>query len=231
MTFRTEVLDARPAKLGGARRSRRAPAKVGNVDATRVLDFVLSIALLIFMAPLLLVICAAVKLQDGGPVFFAHERIRDQGRRFRCLKFRTMASNAEARLATLLSTCPTSRVEWERDHKLRNDPRITPMGGFLRRSSLDELPQLFNILKGDMSLVGPRPIVAAEISRYGRWYRHYCSVKPGLTGLWQVSGRNDVSYRRRVVLDVLYARHRSVLLYARILLKTIPTVLLRDGAY
>jgi exopolysaccharide production protein ExoY len=231
MTFRTDVLDARPTSFGGARQVRRALSHAGSVSATRVLDIVLSLALIVFVAPLVLLICGIVKLYDGGPVLFAQERKGLGGRRFRCLKFRTMAMDAERQLTTLLASCPTSRAEWARDHKLKSDPRITPMGAFLRRSSLDELPQLLNILKGDMSLVGPRPIVEGEVGRYGRWYRHYCSVKPGLTGLWQVSGRNNVSYRRRVALDVLYARRRSLLLYFRILLVTIPSVLQRDGAY
>src|SRR5439155_5109228 len=119
---------------------------------------------------------------------------------------------AEQRLAELLASDPQAREEWERDHKLRKDPRITPLGLFLRRSSLDELPQLINVMLGEMSLVGPRPIVEAEVVRYGRRFRHYCSVKPGLTGLWQVSGRNDVSYRTRVAMDCLYARNKTPLL-------------------
>ena len=126
---------------------------------------------------------------------------------------------------------PELRREWETTFKLRRDPRITALGAFLRKSSLDELPQLFNILKGEMSVVGPRPIVAAEVARYGRWYRDYCNVRPGLTGLWQVSGRNDVNYRRRVALDVAYARRRSLGLYLKIIIATVPAVLLRNGSY
>ena len=126
---------------------------------------------------------------------------------------------------------PIARLEWEKDHKLRNDPRITRLGSFLRKSSLDELPQLFNVLRGEMSLVGPRPIVDAEVVRYGRYFADYCSVRPGITGLWQISGRNDVSYRRRVALDVAFARARSRSLYVRILAGTVPSVLVRRGSY
>jgi lipopolysaccharide/colanic/teichoic acid biosynthesis glycosyltransferase len=142
-----------------------------------------------------------------------------------------MAADAEARLAEVLRNDPEARAEWDRDRKLKNDPRITPLGDFLRRSSLDELPQLFNVLRGEMSLVGPRPIVFDEAVKYGRHFRHYCAVKPGITGLWQVSGRNDVSYRARVALDSLYARKKSAVLDGWILLATIPAVLCRRGSY
>jgi exopolysaccharide production protein ExoY len=170
-------------------------------------------------------------VQDGGPVVFAHRRIGRDGRHFRCLKFRSMAVDAEERLAELLARDPQARDEWERDHKLRNDPRVTKLGAFLRKSSLDELPQLVNVLKGEMSLVGPRPIVDAEAPKYGRRFRHYCAVKPGITGLWQVSGRNDTSYRARVAMDCVYAARRNALLDARIMLATIPAVLLSRGSY
>jgi lipopolysaccharide/colanic/teichoic acid biosynthesis glycosyltransferase len=142
-----------------------------------------------------------------------------------------MLVDSDARLRQLLAESPEARAEWERDHKLRNDPRITALGSFLRRSSLDELPQLFNVLTGEMSLVGPRPIVTAEVKRYGRRFGHYCSVRPGITGLWQVSGRNDVSYRRRVAIDTCYAQRQSLALDLRILVATIPSVLLRKGSY
>ena len=150
---------------------------------------------------------------------------------FKCLKFRSMLVDADRRLQELLAQDPVARAEWERDHKLRDDPRITALGSFLRRSSVDEIPQLFNVLRGEMSLVGPRPIVAAEVPRYRRYINHYCSVTPGITGLWQVSGRNDVSYRRRVALDVTYARSKSLLFDLKILAATVPAVLLRKGSY
>jgi exopolysaccharide production protein ExoY len=194
-------------------------------------NFLLALALFIFILPLLALIAMAVFCQDEGPVVFAHKRVGRNGRPFSCLKFRSMAADAEARLAQLLRTDPAARAEWERDHKLKNDPRITPLGAFLRRSSLDELPQLFNVLRGEMSLVGPRPIVFDETAKYGRHFRDYCAVKPGITGLWQISGRNDVSYRARVAMDSLYARRKSPVLDAWILLATIPAVLCRRGSY
>ncbi|QUD87014.1 sugar transferase [Phenylobacterium montanum] len=202
-----------------------------TLDLEFLINLVLASALLVFFAPLMLGVAAAVFLQDGGPVIFAHRRVGRGGRMFPCLKFRSMASDAQERLQHLLDSDPAARAEWERDHKLRNDPRITRLGEVLRRSSLDELPQLFNVMRGEMSLVGPRPIVEAEARRYGRRVREYCSVRPGITGLWQVSGRNDTSYRRRIAIDVVYSRRKSVLLDARILVMTVPAVLLRRGSY
>jgi lipopolysaccharide/colanic/teichoic acid biosynthesis glycosyltransferase len=191
----------------------------------------LALLLVVFLLPLLVAVALAVWMQDRGPVFFAQRRLGRGGRSFRCLKFRTMAVDAEARLDALLSRDPFARAEWARDQKLRKDPRVTRLGNFLRKSSLDELPQLFNVLRGEMNLVGPRPIVEAEICRYGRRYAHYCSVRPGITGLWQVSGRNDVSYRTRVAMDCLYATRRTLGLDLYILATTIPVVLGRRGSY
>ena len=208
------------------------PARsAGESSLGDIIDIVIVIAALIFIAPLMALIAAAIYLQDGGPVVFAHRRVGRSGRHFYCLKFRSMASDAEARLAQVLANDPAAREEWARDHKLKNDPRITRLGHFLRRSSLDELPQLFNVLRGEMSLVGPRPIVDAEVPRYGRRFARYCGVKPGITGLWQVSGRNDVSYRTRVAMDCAYARAKSVPFDLWILFATIPAVLLRRGSY
>ena len=197
----------------------------------RTMDVGLASLALLFLAPVMVLVALLIWTQDRGPVFFAHGRIGRDGRAFKCLKFRSMLVDSEARLRKLLAESPEARAEWERDHKLRNDPRITALGSFLRRSSLDELPQLFNVLAGEMSLVGPRPIVTAEVARYGRRFGHYCSVRPGITGLWQVSGRNDVSYRRRVAIDTCYAQNQSIALDLRILLATIPSVLLRKGSY
>jgi exopolysaccharide production protein ExoY len=211
----------------------RPRARSGGADAlaTEAMNFAIALIALVFLAPLLIVVAALIFVQDGGPVVFAHRRIGRDGRHFRCLKFRSMAVDAEARLAELLARDPEARAEWEKDHKLRNDPRVTKLGAFLRKSSLDELPQLVNVLKGEMSLVGPRPIVDAEAPKYGRRFQHYCAVKPGITGLWQVSGRNDTSYRARVAMDSVYAARRSALLDARILLATVPAVLLTRGSY
>jgi exopolysaccharide production protein ExoY len=223
----SEVLYTPPLVTRGG-----SPSRHANYDALiELMNVVIALAALAFALPIMLGVGFAIFLQDGGPVLFAHRRIGRDGRVFRCLKFRSMAVDAEARLADLLARDPKARAEWEADHKLRNDPRVTKLGAFLRRSSLDELPQLFNVLRGEMSLVGPRPIVDAEIAKYGRRFRQYCAVKPGITGLWQVSGRNDTSYRTRVALDCLYAKRRSLLLDAQVLLATVPAVLMRRGSY
>lgn len=196
----------------------------------RACDIVLALAAIVFFAPLLLVLALAVTVTDPGPVFFGHERVGRNGQTFRCFKFRSMVIDADRRLSEILSRDPVSRLEWQTFHKLTNDPRITAIGAMLRKSSLDELPQLFNVLRGDMSLVGPRPIVVDETWRYGRYLTHYLSAKPGITGLWQVSGRSNTTYRRRVALDVTWCRTRTLGLYWTILLRTIPAVILADGS-
>jgi lipopolysaccharide/colanic/teichoic acid biosynthesis glycosyltransferase len=208
-----------------------ADRRVADQTLTTGMNVAVALIALLFLLPVMLLVALAVYAQDGGPILFAHRRIGLNGRTFHCLKFRSMAVDAEARLAELLATDPAARAEWEKDHKLRQDPRVTRLGAFLRKSSLDELPQLFNVLRGDMSLVGPRPIVEAEVGKYGRRFRDYCAVKPGITGLWQVSGRNDTSYRTRVALDCMYARRRSVGLDAYIIAATVPAVLTRRGSY
>lgn len=220
-------LDSRPA---GGQISRQAKATTG-LSASRVMDVLIALAVVLFTLPLLVLIAVAIKLHDGGPALFGHTRIGRGGRNFRCLKFRSMVVDAEARLQALLSTDPAARREWEADQKLRDDPRITPLGAFLRKTSLDELPQVFNVLRGEMSIVGPRPIVQSEVCRYGRAFKHYCSVPPGITGLWQVSGRNDVSYRRRVALDRVYAKSKCLRTDLVIIARTVPAVLLRSGSY
>jgi exopolysaccharide production protein ExoY len=202
-----------------------------GLDATRALDILIAVAVLIFTAPLMLALAFAIRTQDGGPAVFGHTRIGRNGRSFRCFKFRSMVVDADARLQALLAIDPEARREWELDRKLRNDPRITAVGNFLRKSSLDELPQLFNVLKGEMSIVGPRPIVSAEIRKYGSSFRQYCAVRPGITGLWQVSGRNNVPYHRRVALDRLYAKSKCLSVDIKILLLTVPAVLSRNGSY
>ena len=203
----------------------------GDLSLGRTLDVLLSLSALIFLAPLLLLVALLVYIVDPGPVLFGHRRLGKDGRTFRCWKFRSMVVDADVRLRALLESDPTARAEWEADHKLRNDPRITRIGQFLRKSSLDELPQFFNVLMGEMSLVGPRPIVGDEVAKYGRYFADYCRVRPGITGLWQISGRNDVSYRRRVALDVSYVRSKSVALDMGILLLTVPRVVARRGSY
>jgi Undecaprenyl-phosphate galactose phosphotransferase WbaP len=197
----------------------------------RVLDLTLTIVGGILILPLIALIALWIKVSSAGPVFYSQRRIGRGGTEFRAWKFRSMVQNADEVLEEYLNKNPDLQEEWERDHKLRNDPRVTRAGQFLRRTSLDELPQLWNVLKGEMSLVGPRPIVQAEVSRYGVSFDLYTRVKSGLTGLWQVSGRNDTSYDERVDLDTFYVRNWSVWLDLCILFRTIGTVLLRKGAY
>ncbi len=210
----------------------RAPLRpLSGGPLCRIFDIVVALAVILFTAPLLIAIALGVKLHDGGPALFGHQRIGLGGRTFRCFKFRSMVVDAEAKLAALLTSDPQARAEWELDFKLRQDPRITPLGDFLRRSSLDELPQLFNVLLGDMSIVGPRPIVKSEVERYGARIESYHAVRPGITGLWQVSGRNDVSYRRRVAMDAVYARGKCLSWDVKILLLTVPAVFLAKGSY
>ena len=210
-----------------------APQKFVIADSRqkRFVDMAGDLVLLVVFAPVMLLVALAVFIADPGPVLFRQKRIGFDGRLFDCYKFRSMATDAEARLDALLASDPVARAEWDKDHKLRNDPRVTGVGRFLRKSSLDELPQLWSVLKGDMSLVGPRPIVEKEAVRYGRYLQHYCAVRPGLTGLWQISGRNDVSYRRRVAYDVLYVRTSGVYDNLRILVLTVPSVLASRGSY
>jgi Undecaprenyl-phosphate galactose phosphotransferase WbaP len=195
----------------------------------RGFDIFCALFLVFLLLPLFLVIGWMVR-GDGGPIFFRHQRIGERGRRFFCLKFRSMAPDAADRLQSLLASDPDAAAEWAAAQKLRNDPRVTPIGRFLRQTSLDELPQLLNVLKGEMSLVGPRPIVEDEIVRYGDEIQLYYQTRPGITGLWQVSGRNDTSYRRRVYLDSWYAKNRTLWHDVAILMKTIPAVLLKKGA-
>ncbi|MGY2735443.1 sugar transferase [Sphingomonas sp. UYP23] len=202
-----------------------------DLAVIRWLDVSLAGLGLLFLLPLMIVLIIVTWLGDPGPVFFGHVRIGKGGRAFHCLKFRTMVADAEERLLRLLQSDPDARAEWERDRKLTNDPRITGIGRFMRKTSLDELPQLWNVVRGEMSLIGPRPIVQAEVPRYGRYIADYMSTRPGISGLWQISGRNNVSYRRRVALDVAFARSRSLKLYLRILVLTLPAVILQRGSY
>jgi Undecaprenyl-phosphate galactose phosphotransferase WbaP len=176
-------------------------------------------------------IALAIAIDSRGPVFFAHDRVGRGRRTFRLWKFRSMAPDADARLERYLLEHPERASEWERTHKLKDDPRVTRVGRLLRRTSLDELPQLWNVLRGDMSMVGPRPIVAAEIAKYGPAFGLYSQVLPGLTGLWQVSGRNDTHYSRRVELDCQYIRNWSAPRDLGILLKTAVVVVRGRGAY
>jgi exopolysaccharide production protein ExoY len=206
-----------------------APTRVAAV-AKRALDVVGAIVLGLVFSPLILAIFCLMRKGDGS-VIYRHRRVGRGGQMFSCLKFRTMVPNADQVLRDLLERDPDLRAEWIRDHKLRNDPRVTRLGRFLRRTSLDELPQLLNVLRGEMSLVGPRPVVREELLRYGRNVGIYLAAKPGITGLWQVTGRNDTDYRRRVVLDTYYVRNQNLLLDLYILAKTTGVVLGGNGAY
>jgi exopolysaccharide production protein ExoY len=199
--------------------------------AKRAMDVSIALLLLLLLALPMLVLAALVR-SDGGPALFAHRRVGKGGRIFGCLKFRSMVVDAEARLAALLEHDAAAREEWASTRKLKNDPRVTRIGRFLRATSLDELPQLINVLKGEMSLVGPRPVTPAELAaHYGAAAEHYQLVRPGITGPWQVSGRNETSYDRRVALDVAYATQPSLLTDIRLLLATPAAVLMRRGAY
>ena len=224
------VLTAVPLPAQPSLPPRHPPAAAPHSAAIRAVDVLGAGALLVLLAPVLVVVVLAMKLFDPGPLLFAHPRVGQGGRTFHCLKFRSMTVDADIRLARLLEADPAARAEWAETQKLRHDPRITPVGRFLRRSCLDELPQLVNVLRGEMSLVGPRPIVAAEAARYGRHFPVYCSLKPGITGLWQVKREDRTSYRRRVAFDLAYARSRSLALNLSILLLTVPSVLRGQGA-
>jgi Undecaprenyl-phosphate galactose phosphotransferase WbaP len=205
---------------------RRWPARLTK----RLFDFLIAAILLVLLSPLMALIALTLKL-EGGSVLFAHQRIGKNGRKFNCYKFRSMVPNAEEQLQKLLQQNVHLRDEWNKEHKLKDDPRISRMGDFLRRTSLDELPQLLNVLKSEMSLVGPRPIVKEELIKYGLEKSYYLMVRPGMTGLWQVSGRNDVDYETRVYLDAWYVKNWSLWYDLAILFKTIKVVFSRHGAY
>jgi len=196
-------------------------------------DILFSLTVLTLGSPVFLALALLVKITSRGPVFYVQQRVGRDYRSFGCIKFRTMRRDADRILSRLLSESPDLQEEFRNDFKLRNDPRITRLGRFLRRSSLDELPQFLNVLRGEMSVVGPRPIVRQELPRYGDRMEEVLAVRPGLTGLWQVSGRNNLSYDERVALDLRYARHRSVWMDLRIIARTIGVILdPRDrGAY
>jgi Undecaprenyl-phosphate galactose phosphotransferase WbaP len=211
----------------GLERDRKAVFPI----AKRALDILGAGIGLVLLSPFFLIVALMVRA-DGGPAFFAHQRVGRGGKLFGCLKFRSMVIDSQARLEALLANDPAARAEWEATRKLKNDPRITRIGRFLRSTSLDELPQLINVLRGEMSLVGPRPVQEAEIDRYyGASAAHYMAVRPGITGLWQVSGRSETSYESRVALDVAYVSRPSMIADLTILLRTPVAVLSRRGAH
>ena len=210
-----------------------APRAVNPASAAlwRAFDIAVASAILLVALPFLIILAAVMYVSDPGPLFFVHRRIGFRGQFFGCMKFRSMKVDGDQILRNHLANSAAARKEWEETHKLKDDPRVTPIGAIVRKLSLDEFPQLINVLRGDMSIVGPRPIVEAEVDRYGRFFEHYCSVKPGLTGLWQISGRNDTTYRERIELDVSYVSRKSIALDTWLLIKTVPAVLFARGSY
>ena len=196
-----------------------------------IFDYVLTITGTIAISPILIVIALWIYKDSPGPVIFKHRRIGKNGKEFNCYKFRSMCVDAKEKLEQLLANDAEARAEWEKDFKLKNDPRITKSGAFLRKTSLDEMPQIFNVLKGEMSLVGPRPIIRDEMIRYGEYIDDYLMVKPGITGMWQVSGRSDTGYKERVQLDSWYVRNWSVWLDLMLLWRTMKIVIKCKGAY
>ncbi len=205
--------------------------QVNSSALKRAMDLVLTFTVLALAAPVLLLIYVALKISDPGPALFRQLRVGRDGRTFTVYKFRTMRVDAAARLEQLLATDPEAAAEWAEFQKLKNDPRVTLLGRFLRKSSLDELPQLLNIVRGEMSVIGPRPVTSGEIHRYGADYPYYTAVRPGVLGLWQVKGRNKLTYPERIAYDVQYVKTWSIWQDIKILFMAIPVVLLGLGAY
>lgn len=206
-------------------------ARPWNRYLKTMFDFVLTLVGTVAISPILLFIAIWIYKDSPGPVIFKHMRIGKNGKAFPCYKFRSMCVDAKAKLEELLKNDPEAKVEWERDFKLKNDPRITKLGAFLRKTSLDELPQIFNVLKGEMSLVGPRPVIQEELKRYGEYVNDYLMVKPGITGMWQVSGRNDTTYAERVQMDSWYVHNWSIWIDILLLWRTFKIVTECKGAY
>lgn len=206
---------------------------VNGAVAKRLFDICFALGVLVFLSPLYLAIALIIKLSSPGPVFYVQRRVGKNFRPFGCIKFRTMVINADQVLEEMLRRSPEIRAEFEKDFKLKKDPRITPIGHFLRLTSLDEFPQFWNVLVGDMSIVGPRPLVPKELYKYGRHIDKVLSIRPGLTGLWQVSGRNDIPYATRVRMDSYYVHHRNWFMDLWIVCKTVGVMLFpkNNGAY
>jgi lipopolysaccharide/colanic/teichoic acid biosynthesis glycosyltransferase len=211
----------------------REKLKLDRTFYKRVFDIVFSFSVLILFSPVYLILAGLIAISSPGPIFYVQERVGKDFRRFKCIKFRTMVQNADEVLEAMIAKCPYKRQEFEDNFKLKEDPRITWIGKFLRLTSLDEFPQFWNVLKGDMSVVGPRPLVPEELHKYGNKMEKVLKIKPGITGLWQVSGRNDIPYPQRVQIDVYYVTHHHWLLDLWITLKTIGIVLFphNNGAY
>lgn len=221
---------ARLANRFSPRSDAEIPPAIGGVFK-RGFDVVGALAGIVLLSPLLLMLAALVKFSDGGSVVYGHARVGRNGSVFRCWKFRTMVENGDEVLATYLAANPQEREQWQAIRKLQNDPRVTRIGAVLRKLSLDELPQMVNILTGQMSFVGPRPVVEDELELYGSAAACYLQSRPGLTGLWQVSGRNDVSYGTRVAFDRHYVENWSFAFDLKILARTVPAVFSSRGSY
>lgn len=212
---------------------RRKRVRISKEFYKRTFDIVFSATVLIVFSPLYLIISILIAISSPGPIFYTQERVGKNFKHFKCIKFRTMVVDADKVLAKMLAENPEMRREFEENFKLKNDPRVTPIGRFLRVTSLDEFPQFWNVLKGDMSVVGPRPLVPEELHKYGNKIYKVLTIKPGITGLWQVSGRNDLPYPQRVLIDVYYVNHYNWLLDLWIIIKTIGVILFphKNGAY
>ena len=198
-----------------------------------VFDILFSFAFLLLGSPIFLLIALSIKFSSRGPIFYLHKRLGKNNKYFNCIKFRTMYPESSDLLENLLENNYKIKKEFEKNHKIKNDPRITPIGKFLRKTSLDELPQFINVIKSEMSIVGPRPIVKEEKIKYGKAFKKVSSIKPGITGLWQVSGRNNLTYRKRIFLDLIYVENYNLLMDIRIITRTIGVILFPHdrGAY
>ena len=219
--------------LQGDRRISRSLERLDGEFFKRLFDILFSLSVLILFAPVYLLLALSIALSSSGPIFYVQERVGKNRKMFYCLKFRTMVENADDILLEIMEKSPHLRQEFEDNFKLKQDPRITWIGRFLRMTSLDEFPQFWNVLKGDMSVVGPRPLVEEELPRYGRHINKILTIRPGITGLWQVSGRNDIPYPRRVQIDLYYANDKNLWMDTWIVFKTIGVVIFpkNNGAY
>jgi exopolysaccharide production protein ExoY len=205
--------------------------KIRKSGLKRAMDLAIAYPLVIFVGPILAIVYCLIKLFDPGPALFAQLRVGKDGKTFTVYKFRTMRVDAQQRLQALLDADPAAAAEWQKYEKLKNDPRVTPLGKFLRKSSIDELPQLLNIIRGEMAIVGPRPVQSSEVHRYGTDYPFYTAARPGVVGLWQVSGRNKLTYAQRVAYDIEYVQTWTIRSDFVILMRAIPVVLFGRGAY
>ncbi|MGF1627788.1 MAG: sugar transferase [Alphaproteobacteria bacterium] len=226
---RVESLEANQQSIDARRRTRHSGDGSLQRAVKRLLDVLLAGGGLVVFGPAMF-FTALLIWQTRGPALYRQERIGINGRRFRCLKFRTMVLDSQEKLAEHLASNEDAAREWKETHKLRDDPRVTKLGRFLRKSSIDELPQLINVLRGEMSIVGPRPIVQDEVEKYGEHFAAYTSVPPGITGLWQICGRSDIAYPERVRLDVMYVENWTLAGDLMIIFRTIPAVLRARGA-